>query len=387
MLRLRKRDHDDLSRRKHVLGRCNAHRRNTFVSGESLAQRAPQLAEELVEVCSVRRHAESLWIAEGERSKTVMSEPIRVRSGAVLAEPAHRFTAFRTIAATQKYCVTPFCHDGYMSSIVVPEVADLEGLDPRALGRVLLELDGVRRRVEALIAETVGVAERTVAYAEDGHASVTGWVRATCNLSAVDTKAIVQCSRLLHAVPEVRVAAHAGMLGVAQTRLLARVHANRRCAAQLPGSAGLLVGHAQSLWHDEFVVLLGTWQDLADADGAHNGHERAHDGRDAHVSIVDKRVYVDANGGVVAGSVFTEVFDRFVDAEFRTDWDAGVDQWGARMNPQRLDRTPGQRRFDALLADLHCCCGVGCGRGVRSVGQPGRRSDHLRPSSHHTVGW
>ena len=96
--------------------------------------------------------------------------------------------------------------------------------------------------------------------------------------------------------------------------------------------------------------MVERWQTLADADGAHGAHERAHNGRDAHVSIVDQRVYIDAQGGVLAGSEMKEIFDRFCDAEFRTDWDAGVAEWGERMNPQLLDRTAGQRRFDALLA-------------------------------------
>ena len=56
---------------------------------------------------------------------------------------------------------------------------------PLRVGPVLTDLDMVRRRVEAMIAETVGIADRTAAFAEDGHASVTGWVKATCNYSRV----------------------------------------------------------------------------------------------------------------------------------------------------------------------------------------------------------
>ena len=137
---------------------------------------------------------------------------------------------------------------------------------------------------------------------------------------------------------------------MAQVRLLARVFANPRCAEQFPGSAGLLVGHGETLWFDEFQVVVERWQTLADADGAHGDHERAHSGRDAHVSIVDTRVYLDAQGGVVAGAELVEIFERFCDAEFRTDWDAGLAQWGERMNPNLLERTGAQRRFDALLA-------------------------------------
>ena len=132
-----------------------------------------------------------------------------------------------------------------MSSINLPELADLQDLAPRQLTQVLTDLDMVKRRVDAMIAEAVGVADRSAAYAEDGHASVTGWLKATCNYSGGETKAVLQTARLLHTVDDARTAAHAGTVGVPQLRLMARVFANPRCADQLPDSAALLVGHAQ----------------------------------------------------------------------------------------------------------------------------------------------
>ena len=110
-----------------------------------------------------------------------------------------------------------------MSSIDLPELAEFEGLDPRQLATVLAELDHGRRRLEALIAGTVSIAERTAAYGEDGHASVSGWVKATCNWSSGETRTMVQTARLLHAIPEARVAAHGGVLGLAQSHVLAKV--------------------------------------------------------------------------------------------------------------------------------------------------------------------
>jgi Domain of unknown function (DUF222) len=237
-----------------------------------------------------------------------------------------------------------------MCSIDLPELADLEGLAPRELASALAEFDRARRQLDALIAEAVGIADRTVAYAEDGHASISGWAKATCNWSSSETKTIVRTARLLHAIPEASAAAHAGSLGVAQTRLLAKVFANPRCAAQFPDSAEMLVGHGCSLWFDEFAVVVKRWEALADADGAHGAHERAHNSRDAHVNIVGERVYLDAQGGVPAGVVIEEIFERFCQAEFQADWDKGLAQWGERMNPSMLDRTAAQRRFDALLA-------------------------------------
>ncbi len=52
-----------------------------------------------------------------------------------------------------------------MCSIDLPDFADLDGFGPRALASLLAETDGARRRLEAMIAEMVGLAERTVAYA------------------------------------------------------------------------------------------------------------------------------------------------------------------------------------------------------------------------------
>jgi hypothetical protein len=237
-----------------------------------------------------------------------------------------------------------------MCSVDLPELEDLEVLGADKLERMLVEVDAVRRRAEAMIAEIVGVAERTVAYAVDGHASVSGWVKATCNYSAGETKAVLQTARLLHAIPEARDAAHAGSIGGSQVRLLARVFANPRSADQFPGSASLLFDAAAKLWFNEFAVVVQRWEALADADGAHAAHERAHSGRDARLSIVGQQVYLDAHGGLVAGAAMIEVFEQFCDAEFRADWDAGVARYGEAMCPALMERTDKQRRFDALLA-------------------------------------
>jgi hypothetical protein len=220
----------------------------------------------------------------------------------------------------------------------------------RDLERTLIELDSVRRQVEAMIAETIGAAERTVAYADDGHASVSGWARATCNYSKGEATGLVQTARLLHEIPQARAAAHAGSVGVPQLRLLARVFANPRSAEHFPDSAELLVGHAGSLWYDEFSIVLRRWEALADADGAHDAHERAHLGRDARVGVIGEHGYLEGRCGVIAGAEMEEIFARFCDTEFQADWDAGVAQHGEAMAPALLERTDKQRRFDALRA-------------------------------------
>ncbi|MEY4172913.1 MAG: hypothetical protein RI900_78, partial [Actinomycetota bacterium] len=48
---------------------------------------------------------------------------------------------------------------------------------------------------------------------------------------------------------------------------------------------------------------------------------------------------------------------RFLTAEWHTDWDAGVAQWGDSLAPHLMPRTHAQRSFDALLALFRAAAG------------------------------
>ncbi|HSB85173.1 MAG TPA: hypothetical protein VLD86_02635, partial [Ilumatobacteraceae bacterium] len=235
-----------------------------------------------------------------------------------------------------------------MSSLDLPEVADLAGLGARDLEAALRQVDMVRRRAETLAAEIVGLVERSGGFGDDGHRSVFGWARAACNWSAGTARAALQTAHLLQASEQVRAAA--ADLGVDQLRLLARIYANPRVQDQFPDSAELLVGHARRLWFDELAIVAHRWENLADQDGAHRTHDRAHRFRDAHVGIVGDQVVVDAHGGVLAGTLIEEVFARFCDAEFAADWEQGVGEHGDQMCAALMQRSPAQRRFDAFEA-------------------------------------
>ena len=211
-----------------------------------------------------------------------------------------------------------------------------------------------------MIAEMVGVAERTAAYAEDGHASVSGWAKATCNWSSGETRTMVQTARLLHAIPEAACCGACRCARVSPRRICwprcspTRAAPNNspplpNCWSVTPTACGSTSSPSSSAAGKHF----------ADADGAHGAHERAHNGRDAHVSITGERVYLDARGGLPAGVVIEEIFERFYRAEFHTDWEAGKATWGERMNPSLLDRSAAQRRFDALLAIFTAAAGSG----------------------------
>ena len=131
---------------------------------------------------------------------------------------------------------------------------------------------------------------------------------------------------------------------------LGQLVGNPRVAEHLDGSEELLVSQASILDYDDYVTLLAHWEALADADGAHGDHERAHRDRSAHLSIVGERCYLDASGGAADGAQLIEVFEQFCHSEWLADWEAGVQRHGDEMAPHLMERTDKQRRFDALKA-------------------------------------
>ena len=237
-----------------------------------------------------------------------------------------------------------------MSSYPVPSVAEIGAMSATDLATLAQGLDDQRRRIEAALATVVQRVDIAGAFTGDGHRSVKAWGRATCNWSAGEAARFVKAGRLLARFDSAAEAASKGQIGVAQLHALAAAVANPRVEEHLYGSEALLVSQASVLDYDDYITLLAHWEALADANGAHSDHERAHRERHAHLSIVGERVYFDAAGGAAAGAGLLEIFEQFCHTEWVADWEAGVRVHGEAMAAHKMERTDAQRRFDALQA-------------------------------------
>ncbi|MBI5087537.1 MAG: HNH endonuclease [Actinobacteria bacterium] len=90
------------------------------------------------------------------------------------------------------------------------------------------------------------------------------------------------------------------------------------------------------------------WEALADQDGAHRAHEVSHRNRRASIHTDDHHTWIDASGGNTDGALIKEIFDRYVDAEYLTDWADARDRLGDAATRADLARTGRQRSWDAL---------------------------------------
>ena len=217
----------------------------------------------------------------------------------------------------------------------------------RDAAELLVELEGLKRRVEASIARVVATVDRNCWFTEDGHMSASTWMRGVVNVTGAEAKRVGKVADLAREFPEVVDRLAAGTLGVAQVTRLAGLHANRRVGYVLPDFIETLTTYAESLPFDDFNTVATRWEQLADADGAHRDHQATHDERDARVVTSGTATYVEGRFGNAQGSLIAEVFERFVQRELAKDLEMR-DVLGD--GPTVLARTSKQRRADAAYA-------------------------------------
>ncbi len=213
--------------------------------------------------------------------------------------------------------------------------------------QLLLELETLKRTIDASIAKVVAAVDRNMWFSDDGHVSAPTWMRGIVNVTVSEAKRVGKVADFSSHYPEVAEREASGTLGIAQITRLAGLHANRRVSAMLPSFIDMLVHYAEVLPYDDFNTVATRWEQLADSDGAHRDHAEIHEGRDFHVSTAGTATYVDGRFGNAQGALIAEVFERFVQDELRKDLslrDALGDP------PTVLARTSKQRRADAAYA-------------------------------------
>ena len=221
---------------------------------------------------------------------------------------------------------------------------------PGAIGLVE-ELETLGRRLDAARIELVDAIDRNGLHRVDGHHSAKTMVRHVAKLSGPEAAARAKTARALRDLPETRAAFRAGEVGTCRVRRLARAHGNGRVRDQLPRSESRLLRFAMNESFKFFDTVMTDWVRLADEDGTCDTNQRRHDNRDAKIlQDFDGGWSFDGGCGSLSGAELHTIFAKFVDAEFRTDWDKARIEHGDATTKAHLDRTDAQRRFDALFA-------------------------------------
>ena len=234
----------------------------------------------------------------------------------------------------------------------------LEALDPTDFDQATTMawatgVEQLRRQAHAAgiaVADHLDVAQP---FRDLGFFTAKNWMKYHLQLSGSEAHSRVQEARLRRAVAVWNNALAAGQVGVAQTRLMARIAANPRIEPDvLVRGVWELMVDAMDLPYIEFERRALTWEMLADPDGAadqtrtqpstpHRQHPQNPDGSWSLHALFDD----------VGGPEFLEIFCWYVDREFDQDWKEAVARLGdGNVDITKLRRTETQRRADALLA-------------------------------------
>ena len=244
-------------------------------------------------------------------------------------------------------------------SVVLPSDDEIDALEGRQLDDAMWQIEQIRRQLEATAARLTRQCDRTGHFVADGHRSPRAWAMAVTNCSPGEAARRHRTGRLLDLLPDVRAEFRAGRVGVAQVHELARLASNPRCRDQLPGSEQVLLDAAKQLPFEDFKIVCRRWEQLADADGAHRDHEASLQRRNAQLVEVDGEFEWRTRHAAIHGTAMREIFQKFCEAEFRTDWEATVAEHGDKATNDLMPRTAAQRRADALVAIFEAAATAG----------------------------
>src|SRR2546425_4373331 len=185
--------------------------------------------------------------------------------------------------------------------------------------------------LEAAFAEGVRRFEKSGEYVADGALGLVPWLRSNCKLSGGAAAERVGIARQLEHLPETQKAFASGGLGYQHVAVLARTAEHVGVAAVRKAEASLLKA-AETMDPGLFTGVAKNFEHRVDAEAALAEANCAYERRYLHVSEPsDGLVRLDGLLDVEGGAILRSALD-------------------ARMLPGKDDdRTPGQRRADALV--------------------------------------
>ena len=248
----------------------------------------------------------------------------------------------------------------WMAAVVEPcaqGLSLLEGLDPTGFDAATVTawatgVEQLRRQATAAGIAVTDHLDTTQPFRTQGFFTAKSWMKHHLQLSGAEAHGRLQEARLRRAVGVWNNALAAGQIGVAQTRLMARVAANPRISADvLHDGVWQLLVDAMDESYTEFERRALTFEALADPIGAAEKTERNRQRRTAIIQQQpDGSWSLHAAFDDVGGPEFLEIFSWYTDREFNRDWKEAIGRLGeGNVDVTKLCRTEAQRRSDALL--------------------------------------
>jgi hypothetical protein len=236
----------------------------------------------------------------------------------------------------------------------VEELADVDvpAMSDSALAEALVEVHRARAVLEVGVARLTAAFDLRRAWSVDGAKSAAAWLAHRCHTSRVAARRQVRLARRLRMMPLTAAALRGAQIDDEHVRVLCRLAGSPRSevATAFAGAEAMLVGFAVDLSFADFERAVAYWQQHADPDGVEQEAGDDEAARFLHASTTFRGgVELDGRLPAVAGAVFVAALERIESELFRADWAAAKAIHGAAVRVDLLERSPAQRRADALV--------------------------------------
>jgi hypothetical protein len=214
----------------------------------------------------------------------------------------------------------------------------------------LIALNRQQQRLSAAYAQLARAYDASKAWAETGAKSAASLLAYRSRMPGFDAKAHVRLGRALEKMPEVAQSLARGDVGVYHARKLARLATNRRTSEAFAHDEHKLVGYAETQEWPTFCRSVIYWEQEADPDGVEQQAGSDETLRRVHLSDgLHGTGILDGELTAIGNATVKTALERIHDELFRDEWARLKERLGRDPKLCELERTPAQRRHDALV--------------------------------------
>ena len=226
---------------------------------------------------------------------------------------------------------------------------DLDALSSAELNEAVEELQRMRARLEAAEARVVARWDADRGWQLDGARSGGAWLACKCRLPPGVAHQRVRHARAVRSLPEVAAAWSAGEID--RTHITALLGArNPRTEEAFATGHKELLDAARTQWFSSFRRVCDYWVQHADPDGAEDRAASQRSGREVDLAQSFEGMWF---GGMtfdeVSGTIVHTTLTIIEQELFEADWAEAKARLGREPMIFDLQRTPAQRRADAMV--------------------------------------
>jgi hypothetical protein len=216
--------------------------------------------------------------------------------------------------------------------------------DPEAIEALMAQ----RARLDAVVTEAAASFDASGDWAPDGAKTAAAWLGRRCRIPSGQARALVRRGRVLCHLPAYARAWSSGAINAAHIDTVAALR-NPVTEDALARDEQVLCDQATTLPFDKYVQAVSYWHQFADPDGTETSHDKRVAARDVYLEKSFDGLWLGhMTMDPLTGTAVAEELGRLEHQLFEAEWAKVKERLGREPTVSDLERTPGQRRCDAL---------------------------------------